>query len=199
MAKITGSCLCREIKFEIDGALGEAGNCHCAMCRKWTGSAFITAAALKPEALRFISGKQCLKVYDSSPGNIRRFCEKCGSSLFCGSKDESAIFVNLGCVDGDPGVRPKSHISSDQKRPGSRSRTACRSSKSIPKIADKVGQSGTSAAASELCFTSCSSGSPRSYLSTSASGSNLTPIGLRSKAPDLNHPLSASVLAKLSI
>ena len=36
---LTGSCLCGDIAFEIDGPVDTAGHCHCSMCRKFHGSA----------------------------------------------------------------------------------------------------------------------------------------------------------------
>ena len=36
---IRGSCLCGGVRYEIDGQIGPALNCHCSMCRKATGAA----------------------------------------------------------------------------------------------------------------------------------------------------------------
>src|SRR3546814_3786648 len=35
---LRGSCLCGEIRFEIDGKIGAAGQCHCSKCRKVSGT-----------------------------------------------------------------------------------------------------------------------------------------------------------------
>jgi len=38
---IRGSCLCGGVKFEITRAVGPFELCHCARCRKASGSAFV--------------------------------------------------------------------------------------------------------------------------------------------------------------
>jgi len=40
MSRITGGCLCGAIRYEYDGEPGPANYCHCADCRRCTGSAF---------------------------------------------------------------------------------------------------------------------------------------------------------------
>ena len=35
---LTGSCLCADIAFEIDGPVDIVGHCHCSMCRKFHGT-----------------------------------------------------------------------------------------------------------------------------------------------------------------
>ena len=35
---INGACMCGAIRYEIDGPLRDAGNCHCSMCRRAHGA-----------------------------------------------------------------------------------------------------------------------------------------------------------------
>jgi len=46
---LRGSCLCGEVKYEIDGSLRDVRNCHCSMCRKAHGAAFRTTFAAHPD------------------------------------------------------------------------------------------------------------------------------------------------------
>ena len=104
-----GGCLCGAVRYQIAGTLGDAGNCHCSMCRKAHGAAFGTYASVNPEEFRWVSGGEIVTVYHSSPDGGRCFCPKCGSTL--GVVQSGKVgWVTLGTVDGDPGVVPQAHI-----------------------------------------------------------------------------------------
>jgi hypothetical protein len=113
---IRGSCLCGTVSYEITGSFAGAGNCHCPMCRKSHGAAFVTWAFINPDQFRWTSGEEWVEGYQSSPGRERCFCKKCGSPLVArhGGKISE---VALGTVDGDPGVRPREHIFVGSKAP----------------------------------------------------------------------------------
>jgi hypothetical protein len=113
---ITGSCLCKSINYEITGAVGVMGNCHCSICRKSHGAAFVTWVVLSPEQFRWTSGKEFVQGYDSSPGIQRCFCGKCGTTLAT-SHNGDISEVAAGTIDGDPGVRPGAHIFVGSKAP----------------------------------------------------------------------------------
>lgn len=113
---IKGSCLCGTVRYEISGQLLDAGNCHCSMCRKAHGAAYATYATVSPDEFRWTSGEELVTAYESSPGASRIFCRVCGSTL--GASEHGRIdFVTLGTVEGDPGIRPRSHIFVASKAP----------------------------------------------------------------------------------
>jgi hypothetical protein len=117
-ATLMGSCLCGGIRYQIEGPLGAVVNCHCSMCRKATGAAFRTRAAVPAHAFRWIRGEELLTRYESSAGNVRTFCRVCGSTLpsFFPSA-ASEIGLPLGTLDDDPGVRPEAHVYVGSKAP----------------------------------------------------------------------------------
>jgi hypothetical protein len=78
---ITASCLCGGVRYEIDGQIGPALNCHCSMCRKMTGAAFRSRVAIPSENFHWIKGEGLLTHYVSSPATVRTFCRVCGSTL----------------------------------------------------------------------------------------------------------------------
>ena len=113
---IRGSCLCGAVRYEITGSFEMAGHCHCSICRKSHGAAFVTWAGVNPDQFRWTSGVEFLERYESSAGKQRCFCEKCGSPLVL--TDSGQIMeVVLGTIDGDPGVRPREHIFVASKAP----------------------------------------------------------------------------------
>lgn len=107
---ITGSCLCRGIRFEIDATPGLVSVCHCEDCRKAQGSAFAVNAPVPRASLRFTAGEDLLASFESTPGKHRAFCSRCGSPVFSRRDDDpDTVRIRLGTIDGDPGVRPAVH------------------------------------------------------------------------------------------
>ena len=106
---IRGSCQCGSVRYEIAGSFAFIGNCHCSICRKSNGAAYVTWGIIDPEQFRWTAGQECIEHYQSSAERYRCFCRKCGSSL--ASRHAGRISeVVLGSVDGDPGARPIEHI-----------------------------------------------------------------------------------------
>ena len=113
---ITGSCLCNSINYAINGAIEVMGNCHCSICRKSHGAAFVTWVVINPDQFRWTAGEEFVQGYDSSPGIQRCFCKKCGTTLAT-SHNGKISEVAVGTIDGDPGIRPGAHIFVGLKTP----------------------------------------------------------------------------------
>lgn len=96
MDRLTGRCLCGEVRIEASGRPYRVGVCHCLDCRKHHGALF-AASAIFPEAAVTISGK----THDYAG---RHFCPRCGSSVFGRSGDE--VEVNLGALDAPDQFQP---------------------------------------------------------------------------------------------
>ena len=76
---LTGGCNCGEVRYRIEGAPLRTGLCHCATCRRQSGSAF-SFFAIWPRASVRLSGE--LACWQARAGG-ERFCPGCGSQLFC--------------------------------------------------------------------------------------------------------------------
>lgn len=113
-----GSCLCKRVQYEIDGALTDVLNCHCSMCRKLHAAAFRTRAKVAAKDWKTISGEEFIKFYESSAGEHKGFCSECGSSLFT-KFDHSPDIIGfpLGTLDTDPGVKATRHVFVNSKAP----------------------------------------------------------------------------------
>lgn len=108
---IRGSCLCGAVRFEIHGRLARASHCHCSMCRKAHGAAFGSYGLAMAADVRVTAGAELIARYRSSPDVVRTFCARCGSTLqFLRQSKPEIMFVALGVLDDDPGVRPSSHL-----------------------------------------------------------------------------------------
>ena len=107
---LTGSCLCGDIAFEIDGPIDSMTHCHCSMCRKFHGSAFATYGTVAPGSFRWVRGADRIARYQSSAEAWREFCPRCGSALPASAPDMPFALVPMGNVAEDPGTRPYLHF-----------------------------------------------------------------------------------------
>lgn len=113
---IKGSCLCKAVTYEIAGPFKMVGNCHCSLCRKAHGAAFVTWGIIGPEQFRWLCGEEAVHGFESSAGVERCFCRQCGSSLVVRHAGRVGE-VALSTVDGDPGMQPGEHIFVGSKAP----------------------------------------------------------------------------------
>ncbi len=107
---ISGSCLCGQVRYEVDGELGGLVHCHCRTCRKAHGSAFSSVAAVPKASFRWVTGEALLKSFESSPGKFRSFCMNCGSHIVANRPAQPTILLRLGCLDTPAPGQPKCHI-----------------------------------------------------------------------------------------
>jgi len=108
---LTGSCLCGRVRFEIHGKPGPFGYCHCKMCQRANGTAFSANVPVRSKYLKWIGGRDTIAEYESSPGQFRAFCSRCGSPVYS-RRDAApdAFRIRLGTVDGDPERRSVGHF-----------------------------------------------------------------------------------------
>lgn len=77
-----GSCLCGLLGFEITLPSKWVAHCHCTMCRRAAGAAFVTWVGVADWNFRIMRGAEQLTWFRSSVDGRRGFCNQCGSSLF---------------------------------------------------------------------------------------------------------------------
>ena len=113
MKKLSGSCMCGSIQYELEGELRDVIGCHCSLCRKSSGH-FTAATAARPEDLKLLS-TDGLKWYRSSKSAKRGFCSNCGSSLFWQPDHGKHMSIFAGSIDGDTKLSLTSHICTQEK------------------------------------------------------------------------------------
>ena len=77
-----GRCLCGDITFSVELPSLWVAHCHCTMCQRSGGSAFITWVGLDEKSCHIDDPQQRLHWYESSEKGGRGFCSRCGSTLF---------------------------------------------------------------------------------------------------------------------
>lgn len=107
----SGSCLCSAVRFEIDGEFERFYLCHCAYCRKDTGSAHAANLFTTTATLRWLSGQDKVTQFTlPSTRHSRSFCSVCGSALPGLQMNGALLVVPAGSLDGEVPVRPDAHI-----------------------------------------------------------------------------------------
>ena len=98
----TGGCLCGAVRYSVRGDPVHVRRCHCADCRKESGSAFTVYAQWPADAFA-IDGE--ISSYDG-----RGFCPRCGSRLIdTADSDRTVIEIRLGSLDDAPfDLKPQS-------------------------------------------------------------------------------------------
>ena len=105
---VTGSCLCKRVRYEINGPIYSFVHCHCQTCRKVHGTVYGSSALVQKAHFQVVSGEQAISRYESSPGKHRCFCSFCGTHVFAEKADK--VILRIGTLDSDPGIRPEGHI-----------------------------------------------------------------------------------------
>jgi hypothetical protein len=94
--RMTGQCLCGEIRFRATPKHKEMDACHCGMCRRWAGGVFLSVECGTEVE---IEKEERLGVYPSSEWGERCFCTICGSTLFWRMRDGTNIMVSAQAFD----------------------------------------------------------------------------------------------------
>ena len=114
--EVHGGCLCGGVRFTVTLPTLFCGHCHCSMCRRNHGAAFVTWIAVSRSQVSISSGVTQLTRYESSEHGSRSFCSRCGSSLFCVStRHPDIIDIPLANMDGPIDRAPESHIYFDDR------------------------------------------------------------------------------------
>ncbi len=110
-APVPGSCLCGDVRFELIPPFETASFCHCGNCRKHSGHMGSIAMEVPRARMRLQSGEDLLESFQPAPGlAIRVFCRRCGSSIYgMNAPDSETVWVRMGVLEADPGVRPSRH------------------------------------------------------------------------------------------
>jgi len=115
---LSGSCLCGNVKYRIEGKPRWMYNCYCGRCRAATGAAFASNIIVDTGRFSITAGENLLSRFESSPGKFRYFCSGCGSPIYShGEKTRQVVSVRCGTLEQDPGVNAAYHAFVASKAP----------------------------------------------------------------------------------
>jgi hypothetical protein len=102
---VHGSCLCGDVRYEVDGPFEVMSHCQCSLCRKHHGAAFATFLSVPLSGFRWVAGESAVSTYQSSNYGKRTFCAKCGTVTPVVEPETGVVFCPAGNLDGEFGIR----------------------------------------------------------------------------------------------
>ncbi len=109
--KHSGSCLCGQVRFEIEGEFERFYLCHCEHCRKDTGSAHAANLFSSTATLRWVSGQDNVRHFDlPATRHSKSFCCSCGAALPMMQMNGALLVVPAGSLNSPLSIRPHAHI-----------------------------------------------------------------------------------------
>jgi hypothetical protein len=110
-SKYSGSCLCGEVRYEIEGEFERFYLCHCEYCRKDTGSAHAANLFSATAALNWLAGADKVKQFNlPATRHSKCFCRNCGSALPNMQMNGELLVVPAGSLNSEVLIRPNAHI-----------------------------------------------------------------------------------------
>ena len=103
-----GGCRCGAVRYEASGTPKWTSHYHCAGCRRQVSAAYATWISFPEDRTRFTRG--ALKIYASSPGVARGFCETCGTPVtYSGPDWKNELHFLVATLDDPARATPMLH------------------------------------------------------------------------------------------
>ena len=122
----TGGCFCGNIRYEITGVPLHETVCHCAGCRRSSGSGSVPWITVKTSDFKLTQGELAEVRSDKYPrttcdgcGGVRVFCPNCGTPIaFRGDgRAERETDITVGSLDDPENFSPKEDVFAKQRLP----------------------------------------------------------------------------------
>jgi GNAT superfamily N-acetyltransferase len=106
---LVGGCFCGAVRYRASAAPRDVAHCHCGLCRRTTGAAFVTWATFPAAQFAFTVGMPS-EVHATSRA-VRTFCATCGTALtFREHARPNSVDVTVGSLDHPEAIAPDAHI-----------------------------------------------------------------------------------------
>jgi hypothetical protein len=121
MTTAHAQCLCGDVKLEAALPSKWVAHCHCTLCRRAHGAAFVTWVGMEAARCSISDVSQRLRWYESSPGAERGFCGHCGSMIFFRSpRWPGELHIALALFTTPVDQAPQVHVHWDNHVPWAR-------------------------------------------------------------------------------
>ena len=116
-SSVFGACLCGAVRFRVETPTLFCGHCHCTMCQRNHGAAYVTWFGVPGSQLEVVDGEALLTRYRSSDHGTRSFCSACGTSLFCESQHHpDHVDIPLANMESEIDRSPQLHFYFDSHK-----------------------------------------------------------------------------------
>lgn len=111
MTTATGGCLCGAIRFTATLPSKWVAHCHCTLCQRSSGAAFVTWVGMVDTNCEITDPGQALAWFASSTRGERGFCRRCGSTMFFRSpRWPGELHITLANFDTPVDRAPQAHV-----------------------------------------------------------------------------------------
>lgn len=101
-AYLTASCLCQSIIVRLPEKVNWVAHCHCSLCQKAHGAAFVTWVGVPLKQFSVEKGNEKLQWYRSTEKGKRAHCQQCGTPmLFCSERWPDEMHIARALIDQD--------------------------------------------------------------------------------------------------
>jgi hypothetical protein len=108
LTTLNGGCLCGAIRYRFEGEPRIVSDCHCSLCRRVSGSAYVTWLTVL-RRLVTIEGEPVW--FSSSDHGARGFCASCGTHVLAVSSHYEKYFdIPAGTLDEPNRIHPTRHV-----------------------------------------------------------------------------------------
>lgn len=116
MTPLTGRCLCRAVTFAISAEPMQVVYCHCDSCRRNCSAPVASFLIVRQADFRYTRGAP--KVFQSSPGVRRSFCDRCGSPIaYETDRRPDQIDLYVCSLDAPAALAPRAHVFAAEQLP----------------------------------------------------------------------------------
>jgi hypothetical protein len=109
----TGGCQCGAVRYALFAEPFNPHVCHCRMCQKASGGAFMPFAAVNLENFAWTRGTP--GIFRSSLAAERGFCRECGTPLSFRNIENAWINLTIGSFDLPDAVQPALQLGAESK------------------------------------------------------------------------------------
>lgn len=115
-ASLSGGCFCGDIRFAAASPPSFVCICHCRSCRRAAGAPMVAWATFAVSDVHLERGS--LQQLASSPGVLRGYCARCGTSVsYRNERRPAEIDLTVASLDDAAEYAPTAHIWVEDKLP----------------------------------------------------------------------------------
>lgn len=117
MDAVSGSCLCGKLGFSSRLPTLWVAHCHCTLCQKNSGAAFVTWAGFSEADVTISDNAGVLRWYSATENAYRGFCTTCGSTVFFKSaRWPGELHITVVNFSAKLDREPQAHVNWDTHR-----------------------------------------------------------------------------------
>lgn len=113
----SGSCLCGAVQYNIKGSPVRFYHCHCARCRKVSGTGHATNIMIQANKVDWLKGESEITRYKVPEAErfTNAFCQTCGSRLPRFDDVLGMVILPAGSLEVDISIKPEARIFWDSR------------------------------------------------------------------------------------